>query len=114
MSLQSRMSDDLARLFDTENGLAKQVTYIPDGGAPIDTEAVINFGEDLDDADWGSRLYSSAVAFFQEKDLPGAPQYQDEVIIDGETWYVSRILKNSASIWKLELHSDLRLQPGII
>ena len=113
MGLIERIQEGLSPVFDPDAGLAKNVTYIRHDGSQVDVAAVITFGEDLDDADWGSRLYSSAVGFFQIADLPWEPSYRDQVLIDSKSFYVVRILKSTVA-WKLELHSDLRIQPGLM
>lgn len=108
MSLLSDFSEDFSEgIFGTEDGMAVFVSYTPIGGAASTIPAIINYGDDLEDAKWRAALQASATAWVKESDV-SEPSNGDTLAVDGENWTVMTRRKQMTDCWKLELRRDLR------
>ncbi len=89
--------------------LGEPATYVFGSGAPpVEVTAVVSRGRDLEDARWNAAVQASAELMVRESDLGKAPEYQDTVIIAGETWTVAQKIEKAGSMWRLEIRRDLR------
>ncbi len=88
--------------------LGEPVTYVPRSGDPVEATAVVSRGRDLEDIQWNAALQASAELMVRESDLGGDPEYQDTVIIAGETWTVAQKIERAGGMWRLEIRRDLR------
>jgi len=98
-------------LLDPEMGVGTSITYIPAGGDPIDAVAIVEYGEDLNDARWGTVLRSEAKIWVDSKGITNMA-YGDTVIIDGVEWTVEQTITRVCGFYHLLLKRDVRPKFG--
>lgn len=106
MSFAEDITADLAVIFDPEEAGA-EVVYTPKSGAPLNINAVVLYGQDLDNADWGTALEATARAWVRSADI-AEPEAGDVLNAEGVDWTVIRRLGKFPGYWKLQLTSDVR------
>lgn len=106
MSFAEDIAADLALIFSSSEA-GEAVQYAPKGGLARDINAIVSYGQDLENANWGAALEAAATAWVREIDIP-APEAGDALTVSGKTWTVVRKLSRQAGLWKLQLTSDIR------
>jgi len=99
MTLSEMITNDLARVFDTDE-MAETVTY---GGSEI--SAIVSHEADPDERDGGR---AAAVILRVKVSDVASPAYRDSVVIGSDTWRVKQVLGGDGNIWRLQLERDER------
>jgi hypothetical protein len=85
-TLNEQLADDLAVFYDTELGFAESAAYYPRGGSPKTVPVIVDSGKG-DDYKGADAFGVSAALRIRVSDVT-APEADDEVRIEGETWKV--------------------------
>jgi hypothetical protein len=98
MSLGDVMEADASIFFG--DGLAVEVEY---NGQTL--EVILEYGDDRASGNTfsGDGQAARAKCWIRASDLEERPEPLDSVVIDEETWQVTRVLERDGGIWGLEL-----------
>lgn len=105
MTLKDYLDSDLDIFFDTENFFAESITYTPKDDSPVETQALMDFKENLAEDSRGSHIMGRAVVKIAET---GLPKNGDEILYNGVTYKVIRILDRDDLIARVFIRADLR------
>lgn len=106
MAFFDDLSSDLDFLFEDAG---QAVTYTPaNGDDPLSIIGIMTHGTDLEeDQNWGQSLETTGRIRIKISDV-AAPQYNDTILIDSETWTVRRKIAKYGGVWELEISKDIR------
>lgn len=95
MSFAVALEQDLSTFFDTGE-FATTVTY-----DSVSVSAIVDYGDSGRNVEYNRDFKADRGTLYVKVSDVEKPEYRDEVIISGDTWYVMREIESKGTIWEI-------------
>ena len=109
-TLKEQAASDLAALFSTDLPWVETVSYTPAAtGVTVSCPAIVSYGQAPEQVRSGgsSGLSDRAEISIRRSDV-ATIAYRDSIVLDGNTWQVSRVIGATAVTWLVEIRRNER------